>query len=54
MALAQEKIYTEEDYYNIPEDVHAKLINGHIYYQAAHDRIDQKISHFLECKIILN
>lgn len=51
MALVQEKIYTEEDYYNIPENVHAELIDGHIYYQAAPSRIHQKISHFLEWKI---
>lgn len=44
MALAQAKIYTEEDYYNIPENVHAELIDGQIYYQAAPSRLHQKIS----------
>lgn len=32
MALAQKKISTEEDYYNIPKDVRAELIDGQIYY----------------------
>lgn len=42
MALPQ-KIYTEEDYYNLPEDVRAELIDGQIYYQAAPSRIHQRI-----------
>lgn len=42
MALPQ-KIYTEEDYYNLPEDVRAELIDGQIYYQAAPNRIHQRI-----------
>lgn len=28
MTLAQTKFYTEEDYYNLPEDVRAELIKG--------------------------
>lgn len=44
MALAQAKICTEEDYYNIPEDVRAELIDGQIYYQAAPSRVHQEIS----------
>ena len=44
MALAQAKIYTEEDYYNIPEDVRAELIDGQIYYQAAPGLVHQIIS----------
>lgn len=44
MALAQKKIYTEVDYYNIPEDVRAEIIDGQIYYQAAPSRIHQTIS----------
>lgn len=51
MALAQEKIYTEEDYYNIPKDVRAELIDGRIYYQAAPSRIHQKISSVLNAVI---
>ena len=36
--------YTEEDYYNLPENVRAELINGQlIYNQAAPSRIHQKI-----------
>lgn len=44
MALAQKKISTEEDYYNIPKDVRAELIDGQIYYHAAPSRIHQTIS----------
>jgi len=43
MALAQAKTYTENDYYNIPEDVRAELIDGQIYYQTAPNRTHQKI-----------
>lgn len=35
MALSQEKFYTEENYYNLPEDVRAELIENRIYYQPA-------------------
>ena len=41
--FAQEKIYTEDDYYNLPEDVRAELIDGRIYYQAAPSRQHQTI-----------
>ena len=34
MALAQLKTYTEEDYYSLPEDVRAELIDGQLYYPA--------------------
>lgn len=44
MALADTKNYTEKDYYNLPEDVRAELIDGQIYYQAAPSRIHQTIS----------
>ena len=44
MPLAQAKIYTEEDYYNLPENVRAELIEGNlIYNQAAPSRIHQTI-----------
>lgn len=43
MASTQPKIYTEEDYYRLPENVRAELIDGQIYYQAAPSRIHQKI-----------
>lgn len=44
MALAHAKTYTEDDYYNIPEDVRAELIDGQIYYQAAPSLRHQSIS----------
>ena len=43
MAMPQKQIYTEIDYYALPEDVRAELIDGQIYYQAAPSRIHQKI-----------
>ncbi len=43
MALAQQKLYTEEDYYNTSEDIHIELINGQIYNQAAPSRIHQEL-----------
>lgn len=44
MALAQAKLYTEDDYYNLPENVRAELIEGNlIYNQAAPSRIHQAI-----------
>ena len=43
MSLPQKKIYTSEDYWSLPEDVRAELIDGQIYYQAAPNRIHQKI-----------
>lgn len=48
---AQQPIYTEEDYNNLPEDVRAELINGEIYYQAAPSRIHQEILSFLHVEI---
>lgn len=43
MSLPQARFYTEDDYYNIPEDVRAELIDGQIYYQAVPNRTHQKI-----------
>lgn len=44
MPLVQTKLYTEADYYNLPEDVRAELIDGVlIYNQAAPARIHQTI-----------
>ena len=44
MPLVQTKSYTEEDYYNLPEDVRAELIDGYLVYnQAAPSRIHQTI-----------
>ena len=43
-ALPQEKFYTEDYYYNLPEDVRAELVDGVlIYNQAAPSRIHQTI-----------
>lgn len=44
MALAQSKFYTESDYYSLPENIRAELIDGSlIYNQAAPSRIHQTI-----------
>lgn len=43
MAIPPKKVYTEDDYYAIPEDVRAELIDGQIYYQAAPSRAHQEI-----------
>lgn len=44
MPLEQTRLYTEEDYYNLPETVRAELIDGYlIYNQAAPSRIHQTI-----------
>lgn len=51
MAFAKANIYTEDDYYNIPEDVRAELIDGQIYYQAAPNRIHQEILSALHIRI---
>ena len=42
-ALARSDIYTEDDYYNLPENVRAELIDGQFYDMAAPSRIHQKI-----------
>ena len=39
MELAKSKFYTEEDYYSLPENIRAELIDGElIYNQAAPSR----------------
>ena len=43
MPLPQLKTYTEEDYYNLPEDVRAELINGQFYDMSAPSTLHQKI-----------
>lgn len=43
MALPQEKLYTIEDIYNLPEGTRAELIDGQIYYMAPPTRRHQKI-----------
>ena len=39
--MAQAKVYTEDDYYNLPEDVRAELIDGQFYNISAPSRIHQ-------------
>ncbi len=46
-ALARANIYTEEDYYNLPENTRAELIDGQIYYMAAPSRVHQEILGFM-------
>lgn len=44
MALPQKKHFTIEDFYNIPEDIRAELINGQIIYMASPSTQHQIIS----------
>lgn len=48
MSLAQERIYTIEDIYSLPEGERAELIDGKIYYMAPPSRMHQEIIHFLD------
>lgn len=52
MPLLQEKIYTIDDIYRLPEGERAELIDGHIYYMAPPSRKHQRISGelFMEIK----
>ena len=50
-ALAHANNYTEEDYYKLPENVRAELIDGQFYYMSAPSRIHQEILGFLFKKI---
>ena len=43
MDLPQEKYYTAEDYYNMPEEIRAELIEGQIVYMAAPSTQHQRI-----------
>lgn len=43
MPLPQERIYTVDDIYNLPEGTRAELIDGQIYYMAPPSRQHQKI-----------
>lgn len=43
MALPQEKGYTEEDYYNLPKDVRAELIDGQFYNMSSPSRVHQEL-----------
>lgn len=50
-AFAHTTNYTEKDYYNLPENVRAELIDGQFYYMSAPSRIHQEILGFLFKKI---
>lgn len=51
MPPPQERTYTINDIYTLPDGQRAELIDGHIYMMAPPDRAHQKISHFLEWTI---
>ncbi|MCI9436143.1 MAG: Uma2 family endonuclease [Lachnospiraceae bacterium] len=51
MEIAQ--TYTVKDYYSLPENVRAELIEGQFYYMAAPSRIHQKTLNFLNTEINL-
>ena len=51
MSEAFANIYTDNDYYSLPENVRAELIDGQIYYMEAPSRIHQEILVFLFKKI---
>ena len=44
MPMPQERIYTSEDYWNLPEGQRAELIDGKLYAMAPPSRIHQEIS----------
>ena len=50
-ALARTDFYTEDDYYNLPENVRAELIDGQFYDMAAPSRIHQEILSSLHLEI---
>lgn len=43
MPLPQERVYTTEDIYNLPEGTRAELIDGQIYYMAPPSRKHQRV-----------
>lgn len=51
-ALKQTTDYTEEDYYNLPENERAELIDGQFYFMSAPSRIHQEILSFLHVEIV--
>lgn len=51
MALTQEKIYTINDIYSLPDGQRAELIDGQMYMMAPPNRNHQRISHLLEWEI---
>lgn len=48
MALAEQKSYTTEDIFALPEGKRAELIDGKIYYMAPPSRLHQELVHFLD------
>ncbi len=51
MPLPNKTIYTEEDYYQSPEDFRNELINGQFFSQAAPSRVHQELLSFLHLEI---
>ena len=47
MPLPQGKYYTVEDYFNMPDDIRAELINGQLFHMATPSTLHQRISHDL-------
>ncbi len=45
------EFYTEEDYYSLPDDVRAELIDGQFYNMASPNRVHQEVLHFLDKNI---
>lgn len=50
-AFARANNYTEKDYYSLPENVRAELIDGQIYSMSAPGRIHQEILNFVNTEI---
>lgn len=50
---ARSLVFTEEDYYKLPEDVRAELIGGQFYAMSAPSRIHQQILNYLNTEINL-
>ncbi|GFI29927.1 MAG: Uma2 family endonuclease [Lachnospiraceae bacterium] len=50
-ALTQEKFYTIEDIYTLPEGSRAELVDGQLYYMAPPSRTHQDILSFLHLAI---
>lgn len=50
-ALQNPAIYTENDYYSLPEDIRAELIDGQFYNMAAPSRMHQELLNYLNTEI---
>ena len=51
LPIEEQTFFTEEDYYKLPDDVRAELINGKIYYMASPTQLHQEISMELSRRI---